>query len=259
MKRIFLLSILGLSLSACSVDSNELDLNANEIQELNVTFEDCSPVTYQFGEAGYIEVNNDVKILKVRIVAKDGYSLVDTKLHIAENLQDFPVVGNGNLPPGQMSHQEPNPDSVEHIFEFDLTDYPESFFIASNSTFEKDGSAQSLWAGTPAGSKGNWSYFEYTMQECEKECTEFLGEDNTSEMLTVEQITGWEYPDLEEYVSSTFLDGASLNGTFSPTLEDIYDEWSTGDVPNGLFTSTYTVTVDGCTDSAVYGVTISRN
>lgn len=257
MKRIFLLSIIGLSLGACSVDRDELDLNADEIQEFNVTVEDCSPVVHQFGEAGFIEVNNDDETLTVRIVANDGYSLVNAKLHLASNLQDFPLTGNGNLPPGQMAHQESNPDSAEHTFEFDLSSYSETVFIASQSTFTKEGNSQSLWAGTLAGSKGSWSYFEYTLQDCEKECTEFLGPDNTSEELGVTQIIGWELVDLENYVFTTFLEGAPTGGTFEPTLESIHDLLNDGDVPTGFYGSTYTVTVDGCEDSINLGVRVN--
>ena len=258
MKKFFLLSFIGLSLTACSADQDELDLNANEIQEFNVSYEDCPPVVYQFGDKGYIEVSNNEETLKIRIVANEGYNLVNTRLHIAGNLQAFPIAGNGNLPPGQMAYHVPNPDSAEHIFEFNLNDYPESIFIASQSIFTNGVTSQTAWAGTPAGNKGSWSYFQYTVQYCEVGCTEFLGEDYTSERIPLSSLIGWEYEDLEKYVFSSLLADAPEGGTFSPTLESIFDRFNDGSVPNGPFTTTYTVSVDGCEDSILIGATVYR-
>ena len=257
MKRIFLLSILGLSLTACSVDQDELDFNENEIQELNamVNTTECEPEIQNFGEAGSIEVTNDENTLYIKVLPEPGYDLVNTKLHIANSVDDFPTVGSGtgNLPPGQMDFKVNNPAPEGHTFEFDLDDYPESFFIASHSTFSKDGTSHSAWAGTPVEDKGKWAYFEYTVQECEVECTEFLGPDNTSNVLTQAEVFGWDIEDVKKYVDENLLVGLPEGGTFDPTLEEMFEPFFTGGVAQGSFQSTYTVTVGDCEDSIIIG------
>ncbi|MCY2685765.1 hypothetical protein [Salinimicrobium sp. TH3] len=264
MKRIFLLSMLGLNFAACSVDQVEMDINENEIQELNAVLNTtgCEPTIHNFGEAGSIEVSNDENNLYIKILPEPGFELDNVKLHIANSLVDFPTAGSGsgNLPPGQMHYKVNNPDSEGHTFEFDLVDYPASFYIASQSTFFKDDNSYSVWAGTPADNKGNWAYFEYTVQECEVECTEFLGPDNIGEELTVTgtegltDIRGWTFGDFENYVWDTLLEGAPEGGDFNPSLQYIFDNLSS--VPYGFHSSTYTVTVGDCQDSIVIGATV---
>ena len=266
MKKILMLIILGVSLMACSVERDELNLGENEFQELNAAVEvtGCSPETFAFGEAGIIEVINDDKKLYVSIVANEGYSLVNTKLHVANNFEDFPTVGKGdNLPPGQMSFHEPAPNAEIHTFVLDLDNYSNNFLIASNSTFSKDGSSENLWAGTAVGKKGKWSYFEYSVQECTVECTEFLGPDNLNGILTVRDkdgvidIKGWKVEDLEEYVFTSLLPaGVPQNGVFDPTLQSMVDKFNDGRVPQGLFSTTYTASLNGCSDSVKIGATV---
>ena len=268
MKRIFLLAVVGLSSIACSVESDELDFNANEFQELNAAVEvaGCTAETYEFGEAGIIEVINNDENLYVSIVANEGYSLVNTRLHIAADFEDFPTVGNGdNLPPGQMAFHEPNPDSDKHTFVLDLEDYPKTILIASNSIFSKGGNSESLWAGgTAVGKKGKWSYFQYEIKDCKPtSCEGLAGEDNyEGNYLSVEDIYGWGVEDLEEYIFSTLLDeGVPRGGDFDPTLESIVDRFTigaeAGGVPDGKFEGTYTITTeDGCTDSVKIGATV---
>ena len=95
------------------------------------------------------------------------------------------------------------------------------------------------------------------------DCTEFLGPDNLSGELTVRDkagvtdIKGWTVEDLKQYAFATLLPaGVPQNGVFSPTLESIYAKFNNGSVPQGLFTTTYTATINGCTDSVKIGATI---
>ena len=182
MKKLLFLPLMGLLFTACSVDNEDLDLHENQIHNLNAAYnvaEFCGEMTsYSYGDFGRIEVVNDGNTLFVTIVASEGSSLANAKLHIANGLSGFPTVGQGNLPPGQMNDNEDFSPAIEsYTFEFDLNDFAgftdsdgdghQELSIASQSTFISGDTSHESWAGDISGNSGGWSYFGYEIQQCE--------------------------------------------------------------------------------------------
>ena len=253
MKKVTLLFMLGICTVACSVDPDELNTMDHEMGELNASSEInlCEPETFTFDEVGKVDVTNDNENLYVTAVALDGYSLADFKLHVANEFGDFPIVGEGNLPPGQMEHKRSfNPGESNSTFTIPLNELDDCVLIAAKATFQKENDIVEVWAGLEAGNSGdagNWYYFEYCERECEV-ATCNAGSDNTF-YLSLASANYWfaERSRLVNLFQDRVLsEDADWPGTFSPTLQTLSNQF-TG---VGTYTTTYTVTDGDCIDSA---------
>ena len=231
MKKIFMLAILSLSSIACSMESAELELNFNEVQELNATIQ-CTEFLGSDNFTGELTVRDKEGVTDIK-----GWTLTDLEEYVFTNLLQSGVPTNGVFSP-----------TLQSIYDkFNDGRVPQGLFTTTY-TANLNGCTDSVKIGATIDGEP---------------CTEFLGSDNLSGELTVRDkagvtdIKGWTLTDLEEYVFTNLLEsGVPTNGVFNPTLQSIYDKFNDGSVPQGLFTTTYTANLNGCTDSVKIGATI---
>lgn len=255
MKKIYLLFTV-LTFISCSVDNEDVLSAPNSFEGFNAVVETdgCESEYFSFGNAGFIDVRNDTEFLYVTIVANDTYELTRTKLHIADSENNFPTVGQGNLPPGQMDHKEKFDSAVKsHDFKLSLSNYEGCIYIASQSEFSNGADSETYWAGEINGNSGNWSYFEYCIQTCgPSACQIDAGPDDVWEIsLSEAKAIGSE--DELKHIYFNLLKTRN-DGTFEPSFTEIVDAFWAEDGGVGEYPVTYTVTnpENGCTDSVVW-------
>jgi len=249
MKKIYFLMMYGFFFISCSVDKDELAMDENQIQELDASFEveGCETSSVKFNDAGTIEVTNDSEYLYVSLVASEGFSLSKTSLHIADDFDSFPTVGKGNLPLSKMEFNRGfQPEVQEYTFQIALGDYAGVILIASNSTFTDGTGNASYWAGDQMVKFGNWSYFEYTVQNCASPCID-AGPNNSMELTESEAAAIPSWDEVRKLYLSLLAPGVVRNGTFNPSIWDMIYQFQaqrTGD-----FTTKYSIGEGECTDS----------
>lgn len=249
MKKIYVLIMFGFLCFSCSVDKDELAMEENQIQELNASFEveGCETSSFNFNDAGAIEVTNDSEYLYVTLVASEGFSLSKTWLHIAKDFDSFPTVGKGNLPLSKMEFSKGfQPEVQKYTFQIALADYVGIILIASNSEFTDGDRNGSYWAGDQMVKFGNWSYFEYTVQICTPPCID-AGPNNSITITESEAAAIPSWDEVRKLYLSLLAPGVVRNGTFDPSIWDMIYQFQaqrTGD-----FTTTYSIGEGECTDS----------
>lgn len=282
MKNFYLLPLL-IFFIGCSVDNEELLVSENELQALELqadllttTVETTSPITcgtatYPFSEYGYLTITHDGSNVYVTITAREGYDLVDIKFDLVSGEDSFPLVGNGNLPPGKMEHKftlETGTDS----FTFPAFGFADDLFgtyisIASKTTFTDGVSNFSSWVGPIKGNSGDWSYLQYKIETCCEMAN--AGKDFTRviEEATYESSIGYAAKLRSYLLDQIKLEDptASLSGTFEPTagiLDQTYNDWSgqgggdanlpmeIDDQGRLVLKTTYTVGEGSCADTA---------
>lgn len=234
---------------SCSIDKDELETNKNEIQEINASFEveGCETSLFNYNDSGNIEVTNDSDFLYVTIVSSEGFSLSKTWLHIAEDFENFPTVGKGNLPLGNMEfNKDFQPEVQKYTFQFDLSDYPGVILIASNSNFTNTQGNTSYWAGDQKVKFGNWSYFEYVLQDCAPPCIK-AGPYNPVTMTESQAAAIPSWDEVRKLYLSLLAPGVPKDGSFNPSIWDMIYKFQAQRI--GDFTTTYTLGEGYCKDS----------
>ena len=204
--------------------------------KIGATIDGKAPCTEFLGAdnlSGELTVRDKAGVIDIK-----GWTVEDLEAYIFANLLESGVPEDGVFNPTLQSlHDKFNDGTV-----------PQGFF-STTYTATVNGCTDSVKVGVTIDKKAP--------------CTEFLGSDNLSGKLTVRNkagvtdIKGWTAENLRNYVFSNLLKSdAPKNGVFNPTLESLVDRFNNGTVPQGLFTTTYTATVDGCTDSVKIGATI---
>ncbi|WP_081210071.1 hypothetical protein [Salegentibacter sediminis] len=245
---------------SCSVEDDFLPVG-DALQDISavVEIEGGETISYPFEEAGVIEVINDNEFIYISVSAKNGYELNRVRFHLAGELSDFPVRGNGALPQGQMEYDMKfSPAVNNYTFKFPVSDYSENITIASFSEFLMGSEKVHTWAGDQYEKNGNWYYFNYTIQEYVDPCENFdAGPDNSRE------ISQSVIPDLETYqvlnlYKSLLDDSVPEDGTFDPSIRSLIDLYKSRDDDEKLgdYTTTYTITEGECTDSVELTLTV---
>ncbi|MFD2518551.1 hypothetical protein [Salinimicrobium flavum] len=250
MKKIYLL-FMAFTFLSCSVEDEGIMPNENYLMDLSAVVEGtgCATDSYPFEDAGVIEVVNDEEVVYVTILANSGYVLNTVRLQVGDHLDDFPLTGNGNLPPGQMKINESFSSGVtQRTYEFPLSDYSDSVTIASISSFSGTAGNITAWAGDNHVQSGNWSYFEYMIQDCHKPCKEFDAGQNKSKTITSSKADEISGVDQARNLYLSLLDpGVNRNGTFDPSIWYLINDFKRSGV--GAYTTTYTITEGDCSDS----------
>ena len=283
MKKNLLLPLL-LLIVGCSADNEELLVPETQTQALelqaetfstvaaSMTADYCGTTSYPFGEYGDLEVKHDGYYLYVSIIAREGYDIVDTKLDLESREDYFPLVGNGNLPPGKMEHKF-NFDSGTNSYTFPAFDLAKDIkgtliSIASKTTFTDGVNTFSSWTGPIKGNSGNWSYLNYEVKTC---CE--MANAGADKELTISQELYDTKIRTSYWLRRVFLydmlePGVVRSGTLSPTasyLDQMYNDWSGqggGDIDlpyranlteegHLILRSTYTLGEGACADKAV--------
>ena len=291
MKNYSLLALLFL-LVGCSADNEELLPPENEVKVLDLqaasfsstaestTNNICGTGTFPFGEYGDLNITHDGTNVYVTITAREGYDLVDIKLDLVSGEESFPLVGNGNLPPGKMEYKF-SFKSGQKSFTFPPFNFTSDLFgtyisIASKTTFTNGLNTFSSWTGPLKGSSGNWNYLQYRIETCCDMAN--AGEDFTRVMYqaTYESSYG-NGARLRRYLLGQILledPSASESGIFIPPagfLDRTYNDWSgqggsDDDLPwstDGqgrlVLETTYTVGEGSCVDEAKITLYIDPN
>ncbi|MCY2685766.1 hypothetical protein OU683_01315 [Salinimicrobium sp. TH3] len=225
MKNFYMLAILSFWFMACSVEDDGLELNTNNDSELNATME-CTDFLGSDNFTGSLTVRNKAGVTDIK-----GWTVEDLKEYVFTNLLESGVPQDGVFSPTLQSI----------VDKFNNGTVPQGLFTTTY-TASVNGCTDSVRVGATVDGVP---------------CTEFLGEDNLSGVLSVTDITGWTAEDLKNYLFANLLEsGVPENGVFDPTLQSIVDKFNDGTVPQGLFTTTYIARVDGCPDSVKIGATI---
>lgn len=261
MKNFSFLPLLAFFFVACSVDNEDLQESDNQILTLNAEYsasELCGTTTTNyFDDFGSVQVMTEEGELVITVTGLDGASLLATKVHIVTDPAEFPTVGQGNLPPGQMDHKRSFDPAVEsYTFRFDLEEYQAgNIYIATQSTFSDEGVVKETWAGNIAGNSGNWHYFEYELGPCEPSpCEGIAGGDQvyTTTVDTFMFFWGQSPSRLRTFFQGYILEkGVNRLGTYDPDPATFFYEIRDAEDKTGTYTTTYTLTTeDGCTDTA---------
>lgn len=256
-----LLGVAIFCLFGCSVD--ELKIQPESINVSNLTHElsICETKNINIENHGVLKIINDEDFIYVTISGIDGYLLSDTKLHIANSVNQFPLNGNDNLPPGQMRYKE-NFDPAKSEFTFTIPYVGETGdkkVIASNNTFLKNGTYINSWVGTKTLGKNKWAYFDYTIQACGNNTPLCSAGANNSISLTetdAKKLPSW------DAVRNLYLNLLEPNvdreGIFNPSIYELIDMFND---PNrssllGDYSTVYTITEGDCSDSVILTVQV---
>lgn len=261
MKKFLFLSLIAITIIGCSVDNEELDFDAQQVLEKNAVFEieGCEAQSLDFGDSGELLVTNDEDYLYVTFSASPGNSLTKARLQIGNTLEDFPIVGQGNLPPGQMEHQKDFPSGVEaHTFVVPLNLYEDCHYIAANAIFSGGSNSGSFWAGDLEGRRGNWSYFQYCTQTCTPVCEPVnAGADNSTTISFSEAAALESWDEVRNLYFSLLGTSVPRDGTFDPTIWALITEFNEQGV--GEYSTVYTIGEGECTDSVILTVIVEED
>ena len=221
MKKLLLITFIGITLLACSKD--ELELNNQQIEEINLQLDNCSNL------AG---PDNSINLTTAQIEA--NYNSVSRLKVLYTKLLGTGTSGDGTWSP-----------SIQEI----ALNYV-------NST-EKYGA----YTSTYMVSDGNCTDFADITVNVVSECNVNAGKDNTSTVLTLSQIEENynSISKLKILFNNLIGDDVSTTGTFNPTIEEIAMLYNNAQDKTGYYSTTYTVGTGNCIDTAELGVTVVQD
>lgn len=258
MKKILLLFLSAVCLSACSVDEIEMESVDSQLLVLDATFtvEGCEITTFNFGDAGRIEIRNDLDFIYVKLFANGEYQIAESYLHIASDLSGFPTSGNSNNPGISLKDMDYNlkftPFLKEYTYKFPIDSFGDTFLVGAYATFQLAKKKYNFWAGDLSGN--NWSYFESNLFDHPN-----AGADNSRDitLTTAKALGSWD--EVRKVYTAMLEPGVpegQFVGSFEPTIWDLIHEFNnpvSGGV--GEYTTVYTIGEGNCTDS----VTLTMN
>lgn len=248
MKNFIVSAVLVALMSSCSVENEPV--NVSELREFNLVSEvdGCLIYSFEFGDAGAIEVRNFYDYLSIKVISEQNYSLKQLNLHFAESLEEFPLNKKG-LIPGRMDHKYRfDANTYENEITFSLDEIPESFLMAAYAVMDSPAGKYKGWAGDITGEEGDWSYFEY-------EVSEFLfyaGSDQMREIKLSEAQAVPSWDEVRKLYANMLDEGVDRkSGTYNPSIGDIINDFNDPerDSQLGDYTTTYTLGTGECSDS----------
>lgn len=256
MKNFIFLLLTFMLITSCSIDEDETATYDEFYGELSahVPDEGCDVIIVaNFGDYGQLHITNDNDNLFITVEANEGLALENIKLHIANDYSEFPTVGKGNLPPGQMEiNEDLDPVVTYKNYEFSLADYnleDDNIVIAAKVNFTDGSEYFSAWAGDIPGAQGNWFYLEYTVQQCpitEDPCENFYP--NVERELCSSQVNNISLLGVTNYFKNqVFLNTnlSTITGTFTPNMQELLALIQEGG-PVGEYRTVYTVDTPEC-------------
>lgn len=249
MKKLLLLFLSAFCLAACSVDpieTNPIDPQLN-VSNATYTVEGCTVTSFNFGDAGIIEVRNDLEFIYVKISATGDYELAQSNLHIASSISGFPSTNKGGIIINKMEYQMPfKPAVKEYTYKFPLNSFGETFLIGAYSEFQLEKKKYSFWAGDQPGNQ--WMYFEYNLFEHPNAGADGSGEISLS---AAKALPSWD--EVRKTYTNMLEPGVPQGvkiGNFEPSIWELINRFNDpikGGV--GEYSTVYTIGEGECTDS----------
>lgn len=250
MKRSLLFVLSAFCFGACSVDTLEIEPVEPQLTVLDITSvpgTGCSGITFNYADAGKIEVRNDLENIYVKIIANGDYELVQSNLHLAADISGFPTTGNGGININKMDHKKSFKSPVkEYTFTFPLNSYGVSFLVVTNSEFQLGKKKNNYWAGDLSANQ--WSYFGYNLY---KHPNAGADHDRTISLSDAQALPSW---DEVRKTYTAMLDRGvpegQFVGSFNPSILELikmFNDPVNGGI--GEYPTIYTIGEGECTDS----------
>ncbi|HSH03924.1 MAG TPA: hypothetical protein VLL52_15520 [Anaerolineae bacterium] len=156
-----------------------------ETQRMPSPAEACGDITTttlyagQHINSGSVTIWNDADTLYVQFATVDGWTMVETHVHVGETLADVPTTPAGNPKIGLFDYQtQHDPAVTEFTYEIPLDGFVggDSLVVAAHASLalvDDNGDViqtETGWADGPDFPGNSWAtYVEFTVQECEEE------------------------------------------------------------------------------------------
>lgn len=253
MKKILLLFLSAVCLGACSVPSVETDPIDAQLLVLDATYkvEGCNVTTFNFGEAGKIEVRNDLDFIYVNLFANGDYEIAESYLHVAADISGFPTSGNNNsgISVKDMDYDlKFIPAVKEYTYKFPVDSFGDSFLVGAYTVFQLGKKKYNFWAGDLSGNK--WSYFQNNLFD-----HPYAGTDKSKEISLSAAKTLPSWDEVRKTYTGMLDPGVPQGvkvGTFEPSIWDVINKFNDpvrGGV--GEYSTVYTIGEGDCTDSVI--------
>src|SRR5690606_29222983 len=225
MKKLLLLFVSAFCLGACSVDSLEMDQEDPQLLVMDATFVDngCQVTTFNFGDAGRIEVRNDLEFIYVHLVANGDYEIAESYLHISSDITGFPTTKNGGIITNNMEHKlKFSPLLKEYTYKFPIGSFGDSFLVGAYTVFQLGKKKHNFWTGDLEGNK--WSYFENNLFDHPN-----AGADNSREITlsAAQALPSWD--EVRKVYTGILVPGVSQGvkvGNFDTSISDIINNFN---------------------------------
>ena len=253
MKKLLLLVLSVFCLGACSVDTLEMEPMDSQLLVLDATYtvDGCSVTTFNYADAGRIEVRNDRDFIYVKLIANGNFEIAQSNLHIAANISGFPTTGNAKNPGiniGSMDNKMVfTPNIKEYNYKFPVNSFGDSFLVGAYTVFQLGNKKHNLWAGDLSGNA--WSYFQYNLNDHPYNA----GNDNSRDisLSSAKALPSWD--EVRKVYTAMLNPGVpegQFVGSFEPSIWDIINRFNDpllGGV--GEYTTVYTIGEGNCKDS----------
>lgn len=252
---LFLTVLAGLLSVGCSVDNEEIV--EDRVYDLSVAVDCGANYDLMDGETtlGRVIITNNKlgNVVYLKFIANDSYAIDAIRYGYADNVAGLPS-NNGGIIPGKLTTMQYNGlDEVSMELNID-----HQFVYTAKVDFISDsGVTYSVWLGdTVLGNKDS-KYLSYTPCLNVEDIPCYVGT-NKSTSLTNSYVKSQVYGVslLERFYLNMLDEGVSRSGTFQPSIYSIIMDYKSDNFQT--FTTTYTVTEEGCSESVNLSITVTE-
>ncbi|MDX1701596.1 MAG: hypothetical protein R3250_13305 [Melioribacteraceae bacterium] len=250
---LFLTVLAGFLSVGCSVDNEEII--EDQIYDLSVAVDCGANYDLMDGETvlGRVVITNNklANIVYLKFIANEGYAINAIRYGYADNVDGLPT-NNGGIIPGKLTSKEFN--SLDEV-SMDLNIGHQFVYTARVELVSDSGTSYSVWLGDILLGSKESKYLTYTPCLNVEDIPCYVGS-NKSVTLTNSYVKSQLYGVslLERYYLSMLDAGVSTSGTFQPSIYSTIQNYKSNNFQT--FTTTYTVTEEGCSESVSLSITV---
>ncbi|QYA26049.1 hypothetical protein G3I01_11150 [Gramella sp. MT6] len=247
MRKIGLSIFVFVVIIACSKEP--IEVNEFEINEVNYSLGklNCQPTIYNLDDFGEFKIESDESFIYITISSFNPYLLDKFYLHYDNDLKSFPLVGKGNLPPGNMKVKiNLDPNSTQFDYQIPISENYNELTLSSLVFFDGPHKLRK-WVGDMRVNFGNWKYFNYELKNCYPCALISAGNDNSTTLNESEARAIPNKDRVKLFYLDLLDDGVPTNGIFEPTIDEIISNFANN--PIGEFKTKYTIEEGECMDS----------